>query len=60
VPHITVWLNETKITDWKDTANHAANGATEGMIALQVHGGTRWVANGQHHFRNIAVRRLDR
>jgi len=60
VPHITVWLNGAKITDWKDTANHAANEATEGMIALQVHGGKRWAPNGQHRFRNIAVRRLDR
>jgi hypothetical protein len=60
VPHIAVWLNGAKITDWKDTANHAASGATEGMIALQVHGGARWAPNGRHRFRNIAVRRLDR
>jgi 3-keto-disaccharide hydrolase len=60
VPHIIVWLNGAKVTDWKDSANHAANGATEGMIALQVHGGSRWVRNGQHRFRNIAVKSLDR
>ena len=60
VPHITVWLNGEKVTDWKDSANHAAGGATEGMIALQVHGGARWAPNGQHRFRNIAVRRLER
>jgi Domain of Unknown Function (DUF1080) len=60
VPHIIVWLNGVKVTDWKDSANHAANGATDGMIALQVHGGSPWVRNGQHRFRNIAVKPLDR
>jgi hypothetical protein len=57
-PHITVWLNGEKITDWTDSANHAADGAQEGMIALQVHGGKRWVAGGFHRFRNIAVKEL--
>jgi hypothetical protein len=58
VPHIQVWLNGAKITDWTDTANHAAGGATEGMIAVQVHGGNRWVEGGHHRFRNIAVKEL--
>jgi hypothetical protein len=58
VPHITVWLNGAKITDWTDRANHAASGAIEGMIAIQVHGGKRWTKNGEHRFRNIAVKRL--
>lgn len=53
-PHITVWLNEQKITDWRDTETCAA----EGHIALQVHGGKRWVQGGFHRFRNIAVREL--
>jgi hypothetical protein len=57
-PHITVWMNGTKLVDWTDTANHAVGGATEGMIAVQVHGGKRWVAGGYHRFRNIAVREL--
>lgn len=57
-PHIQVWLNGEKITDWTDTANHAAGGATDGMIAVQVHRGDRWVKGGQHRFRNIAVREL--
>ena len=28
VPHITVWINGQLVTDWTDTANHAAGGAT--------------------------------
>ena len=57
-PHIEVWLNDQKITDWTDTANHAAGGATSGKIALQVHSGDRWKAGGVHRFRAIAVREL--
>ena len=59
VPRITVWLNGTKITDFTDSANHAAGGAVDGMIAVQVHGGDRWKAGGYHRFRNIAVKRLN-
>jgi hypothetical protein len=58
VPHIQVWLNGTKITDFQDTANHAAGGATDGMIAVQVHGGKRWKEGGRHRFRNMAVKEL--
>ena len=58
VPHIQVWLNGAQITDWTDTENHAAGGATEGMIAVQVHGGKRWVEGGHHRFRNLAVKEL--
>lgn len=58
VPHIQVWMNGVQITDWTDTANHAANGAVEGMIAVQVHGGNRWYPGGMHRFRNIQVRQL--
>jgi hypothetical protein len=58
-PHIQVWLNGSKITDFQDTANHAAGGAEDGMIAVQVHGGKRWVENGYHRFRNIAVKELN-
>ena len=59
VPHIQVWLNGIKINDWRDTENHLPGGVAEGMIALQVHGGNRWVPGGKHRFRNIAVRELD-
>ena len=57
-PHIQVWMNGVQITDWTDTANHAADGATAGMISVQMHGGVRWKAGGYHRFRNIAVREL--
>lgn len=58
-PRITVWLNGTKITEFQDTANHAAGGARDGMIGVQVHGGASWVDGGFHRFRNIAVKKLN-
>ncbi len=58
VPHIQVWMNGTQVTDWTDTANHAADGAEDGMIALQVHGGNRCTPGKYHRFRNIAVKPL--
>lgn len=64
IPHLQVWLNGTQIVDWTDTANHAADGATEGMIAVQAHfsdlksQSPRWVDGGFHRFRNIAVKEL--
>jgi hypothetical protein len=58
VPRIQVWINGAKVTDWTDTANHLPDGATDGMIAVQVHMGNRWVPGGYHRFRNIAVREL--
>ena len=58
VPHITVWVNDQQITDFTDTANHAAGGITEGPIAIQVHGGNRWVPGGLWRWRTIAVKEL--
>ncbi len=58
VPHITVWINDQQVTDFTDTANHAAGGITEGSIAIQVHGGSRWVPGGFWRWRTIAVREL--
>jgi len=58
VPHITVWVNGEQVTDFTDTANHAAGGITEGPIAIQVHGGTRWVPGGWWRWRVIAVKEL--
>jgi lysophospholipase L1-like esterase len=57
-PHIQVWMNGIKITDWRDTANHLPDGATDGMVAVQVHAGSRWVPGGKHRFRNIQIREL--
>ena len=63
-PHIRVWLNEVPLVDWTDTANHAKDGATEGMIALQMHFSNektpRWKEGGFHRFRNVAVKELPR
>lgn len=62
VPHITVWINEQPVTDWTDTANHAANGAEDGMIAIQMHMSNektpRWVDGGFWRWRIIAVKEL--
>jgi len=62
VPHITVWINDQQITDFTDTANHAANGATDGMIAIQMHFSDektpRWVDGGFWRWRVIAVKEL--
>ena len=59
IPRIQVWMNGVPITTWSDTSNHAAEGALDGMIAVQVHGGTQiWKEGGKHRYRNIAVREL--
>ena len=62
VPHITVWINEQLVTDFTDTANHAADGATDGMIAIQMHFSDektpRWVDGGFWRWRVIAVKEL--
>jgi len=64
VPHIRVWLNEVQLIDWTDGANHATDGATEGMIALQMHFSNqqtpRWKEGGFHRYRNVAVKELPR
>lgn len=59
IPHIQVWMNGEKVNDFTDTANHAVNEATKGMIAVQVHGGSRCEPGKFQRFRNIAVKRLD-
>jgi hypothetical protein len=64
VPRIQVWLNEQPLVDWTDSANHAKDGATEGMIALQLHFSDektpRWKEGGYHRYRNIAVKEIPR
>jgi 3-keto-disaccharide hydrolase len=64
VPHIRVWLNDVPLVDWTDSANHSKDGATEGMIAVQMHLSNektpRWKAGGLHRFRNIAIKELPR
>jgi hypothetical protein len=62
VPHITVWINDVQVMDWTDTENHAAAGAAEGMLAIQMHFSNdevpRWVPGGFWRWRNIAVKEL--
>ncbi|HYO83340.1 MAG TPA: DUF1080 domain-containing protein [Bryobacteraceae bacterium] len=64
VPHIQVWMNGKQIVDWTDSGNRLPAGATDGMIAVQVHRNDpkaknqRWIPNGYHRFRNIAVREI--
>jgi hypothetical protein len=61
-PHITVWINEQLVMDFTDTANHAADGASDGMIAIQMHFSDektqRWVDGGFWRWRVIAVKEL--
>ncbi len=57
-PHIQVWMNGAQITDWTDTANHLTDGAEDGMIAVQIHGGGRCAPGRYHRFRNIGVKVL--
>jgi 3-keto-disaccharide hydrolase len=58
VPHIQVWINDTLITDFRDTANHAKGGIVSGPIGLQVHGQNRWVDGGFWRWRVVAVKEL--
>jgi len=64
VPHIRVWLNDVQLVDFTDTANHAKDGATDGMIALQMHLSNektpRWKPGGFHRYRVVAVKELPR
>ena len=62
VPRIQVWINGEQVTDFTDTANHAKDGATDGMIAIQMHYSNdttkRWVPGGFWRWRTIAVKEL--
>jgi hypothetical protein len=58
VPHVQVWINDEKITDFQDTANHAKGGIEEGPIGIQMHGGNRWLDGGFWRWRVIAVKDL--
>lgn len=57
-PHIQVWMNGAQVTDWTDTANHLPADAEDGMIAVQIHGGTRCKPGLYHRFRNVAIKEL--
>lgn len=57
-PRITTWLNDQMMFQGTDTENHAIDGATEGAIAIQIHGMERWRAGGFWRWRVIAVKEL--
>ena len=58
-PHVTVWINDQKVSDATDTQNSAVGGMIEGPIALQIHGGpVRWQPGGFWRWRNIGIREL--
>jgi hypothetical protein len=57
-PHITTWINDEMILDWVDSANHAVDGAEDGFIGLQIHGGARWRPGEFWRWRVIAVKEL--
>lgn len=52
--------NDQLITEFTDTANHAANGATDGMIAIQMHYSDektpRWTASSRGASRCVTWR----
>jgi hypothetical protein len=58
VPHIQAWINGALVLDWRDTENHAADGAADGMIAIQIHGGNRAIPGGFWRWRNLGVKEL--
>jgi hypothetical protein len=58
VPHVTVWINDQVVTDTQEKANRAEGGIVSGPIAIQIHGGNRWVQAGFWRWRNIAIREL--
>jgi hypothetical protein len=63
VPKVEIWMNDVKIVDYQDDANHALGGAYAGMIAIQQHYTNattpRSVPHGVHRFRNIAIKELN-
>jgi hypothetical protein len=58
IPHVQVWINDQLVTDAHETTNRAEGGIVEGPIAIQMHGGTRWVQAGFWRWRNIGIKEL--
>jgi len=55
-PHIQVWINGHKGTDWQ--GEDATLRPDEGHVALQVHGGDGWPKDHKTRFRNIHIQNL--
>ncbi|HKE03759.1 MAG TPA: DUF1080 domain-containing protein [Blastocatellia bacterium] len=54
--HVTAWLNDVKMTDFKDNRERYPR---EGYIGLQVHGGEgSWGPTSKARFRNIRILEL--
>jgi len=58
IPHVQVWINDSLVTDAHETTNRAEGGIVEGPIAIQMHGGSRWVQAGFWRWRNIGIKEL--
>jgi len=58
IPHVTVWINDQVITDVQEKTNRAEGGIVSGPIAIQIHGGNRWVQAGFWRWRNIGIKEL--
>ncbi len=58
VPHVTVWINDQVVTDTQEKTNRAEGGIITGPIAIQIHGGNRWVQAGFYRWRNIGIKEL--
>jgi len=58
VPHVQVWINDQIITDTQEMTNRAEGGITSGPLAIQMHGGNRWVPGGVWRWRNIGIKEL--
>lgn len=70
-PHVTLWVNGTKMYEVQAERNDLIAGVTEGMIALQLHwsqpltpvpGGSccafSWRPGAEHRYRHIGIKRL--
>jgi hypothetical protein len=58
IPHVTVWINGQVVTDTQEKTNRAEGGMVTGPIAIQIHGGNRWVQAGFWRWRNIGIKEL--
>jgi hypothetical protein len=56
-PHMQIWISDMKVVDYTDTKLRGEIEAS-GPLAIQVHSGGRWTADGAVQFRNIRVRDL--
>lgn len=57
-PTITTYLNDQMVFRGTDTENHAADGAEDGFIAIQIHVGDRCRPGTFWRWRTIAVKEL--